>query len=403
MENMSLVIGVNQLGITVCSLVLGAVAEPRGRAPARAGAARRCTSRSRCCTRSRSRSALAVVVYLHVVLGEMIPKNIALAGPDRAALVLGTPIWAIVSVIRPVIVGINALASASLRLVGRRACMDEVSSTYTREEVAALVEESRGEGLLEDGEYDRLSGALGFTEKTSTTVLMPPDDAPDRTPRLDRRGRRGAVRRDRLQPVPGGRRRRRAGRLPAHQGRARDRRGPARPAGRGQVDPAVRTGRAPTTCCTTPCEKLQRRGRPHGPRRRRARAPRSGVATLEDVIEELVGEIRDAAHAGRALTCGGTEVGTRRTRQLRPVAAVAEDRGCRRDQGSHRAHHDRRGHGPEPDHVPGQQDQDHTDAHQPEVDALAAALVGLAPGRPIRSEVGRELVPVLRHDGRPAP
>ena len=33
---------------------------------------------------------LAVVVYLHVVLGEMIPKNIALAGPDRAALVLGT-------------------------------------------------------------------------------------------------------------------------------------------------------------------------------------------------------------------------------------------------------------------------------------------------------------------------
>ena len=46
---------------------------------------------------------LAVVVYLHVVLGEMIPKNIALAGPDRAALVLGTPIWAIVSVTRPVI------------------------------------------------------------------------------------------------------------------------------------------------------------------------------------------------------------------------------------------------------------------------------------------------------------
>ena len=45
------------------------------------------------------------MVYLHVVLGEMIPKNIALAGPDRAALVLGPPIWAIVTVLRPVIVG----------------------------------------------------------------------------------------------------------------------------------------------------------------------------------------------------------------------------------------------------------------------------------------------------------
>ena len=48
--------------------------------------------------------ALSIVVYLHVVLGEMVPKNIALAGPDRAALVLGPPIWAIVTVLRPVIV-----------------------------------------------------------------------------------------------------------------------------------------------------------------------------------------------------------------------------------------------------------------------------------------------------------
>jgi CBS domain containing-hemolysin-like protein len=164
MENMSLVIGVNQLGITVCSLVLGAVAEPT--------AARLLEPVLHAVHAPESLRhpiaftiGLAVVVYLHVVLGEMIPKNIALAGPDRAALVLGTPIWAIVSVTRPVIGAVNALASGVLRVVGVR-LMDEVSSTYTREEVAALVEESRGEGLLEEGEYDRLSGALGFTEKT---------------------------------------------------------------------------------------------------------------------------------------------------------------------------------------------------------------------------------------------
>ena len=102
----------------------------------------------------------------------MIPKNIALAGPDRAALVLGTPIWAIVSVTRPVITGVNALASAVLHLFGVR-LMDEVSSTYTREEVAALVEESRGEGLIEADEYDRLAGALGFTEKSVERVCLP--------------------------------------------------------------------------------------------------------------------------------------------------------------------------------------------------------------------------------------
>ena len=56
---------------------------------------------------------LSIVVYLHVVMGEMIPKNIALAGPDRAALVLGPPVWAIVTVLRPVIVVINAIARVS--------------------------------------------------------------------------------------------------------------------------------------------------------------------------------------------------------------------------------------------------------------------------------------------------
>ena len=104
----------------------------------------------------------------------MIPKNIALAGPDRAALVLGPPIWGVVTVLRPVIVVINAIASAILRLLGVR-LMDEVSSSYTREEVAALVEESRGEGLIKPEEYDRLAGALGFTEKPVSTVLMAPE------------------------------------------------------------------------------------------------------------------------------------------------------------------------------------------------------------------------------------
>src|SRR5215213_9721321 len=173
MENMSLVIGVNQLGITVCSLVLGAVAEPT--------AARLLEPVLHAVHAPESLQhpiaitiGLAVVVYLHVVLGEMIPKNIALAGPDRAALVLGTPIWAIVSVTRPVIRVINAVARGLLGLVGVK-LMDEVSSTYTREEVAALVEESRGEGLLQEDEYDRLAGALGFTERTVAAVLMPPE------------------------------------------------------------------------------------------------------------------------------------------------------------------------------------------------------------------------------------
>ncbi len=61
--------------------------------------------------RLRDRRSL-IVVYLHVVLGEMVPKNIALAGPERAALVLGPPMMGIVTVLRPVISALNAIANA---------------------------------------------------------------------------------------------------------------------------------------------------------------------------------------------------------------------------------------------------------------------------------------------------
>ncbi len=173
MENISLVIGVNQLGITVCSLVLGAVAEPTIAHLIEPGLHALNVPESFVHPIAFA-VGLSIVVYLHVVMGEMIPKNIALAGPERAALVLGPPVWAIVTVLRPVIVVINAIARQILKLFGVE-LRDEVSSTYTREEVAALVEESRGQGLLEKDEYDRLAGALGFTEKTVESVLMRPD------------------------------------------------------------------------------------------------------------------------------------------------------------------------------------------------------------------------------------
>ena len=73
---------------------------------------------------------------------------------------------------RPFINMLNGAANGILRLL-RIEPKDEVSSSYTREEVAALVEESRGEGMIAADEYDRLAGALGFTEKTVAAVLMP--------------------------------------------------------------------------------------------------------------------------------------------------------------------------------------------------------------------------------------
>ena len=293
MENMSEVIAVNQLGITVCSLVLGAVAEPTI-AHLIEPVLQALNVPDSFLHPVAFTVGLSIVVFLHVVMGEMIPKNIALAGPDRAALVLGTPVWAFVTVLRPVIKVINAVARALLRLVGV-SLMDEVSSTYTREEVAALVEESRGEGLLQDDEYDRLAGALGFTERTVAAVLMPPET---------------------LTTVPRNATVAQVEDVCAATGYSRfpvTAEGLVSPVGYLHIKDVLeldeaRRGRQIESRWIRPLapvkasdqlhdalEILQRRGA-HMAAVSDDEGSFLGLATLEDVIEELVGEIRDAAH-----------------------------------------------------------------------------------------------------------
>ncbi len=292
MENMSEVIAVNQLGITVCSLVLGAVAEPTVAHLIEPVVGALNVPESFLHPVAFV-IGLAIVVYLHVVMGEMIPKNIALAGPDRAALVLGTPVWAIVTVMRPVIRVINAVARRLLRVVGVE-LMDEVSSTYTREEVAALVEESRGEGLLQADVYDRLAGALGFTERTVSAVLMPPASLTTvpRTATVAEVEDACAVTGFSRFPVTG-----EDGDLVGYL-HIKDVLEPDETKRDRVIERRWIRPFAPVRASDSlhdVLEILQRRGS-HLASVADDDGAFVGLATLEDVIEELVGEIRDAAH-----------------------------------------------------------------------------------------------------------
>jgi CBS domain containing-hemolysin-like protein len=173
MEQVSLVMAGAQLGITACSLGLGAIGEPAVAHLIEPGLHDLGVPEGLLHPIAFA-IALSVVVYLHVVLGEMVPKNIAIAGPERAALLLGPPMMVVVTILRPVVALLNAIANAVLRLL-RVEPRDEVSSAFTRDEVASMLEESREEGLLQGNEYDRLASTLGFTERTVERVILPPE------------------------------------------------------------------------------------------------------------------------------------------------------------------------------------------------------------------------------------
>ncbi|MFP5291300.1 MAG: CNNM domain-containing protein, partial [Actinomycetes bacterium] len=116
--------------------------------------------------------ALTIVAFLHMVIGEMVPKNIAIAGPERSALVLGPVLYGVVLALKPIIVFLNWVANVVLRAL-RVEPKDEVASAFTADEVAAFIAESREEGLLEKGESELLASALTLSDRPVRTMTVP--------------------------------------------------------------------------------------------------------------------------------------------------------------------------------------------------------------------------------------
>jgi CBS domain containing-hemolysin-like protein len=119
--------------------------------------------------------ALGIVTVAHILLGEMVPKNIAIAGPERAALWMVPPLVAFMRVTRPVIVLFSQSARLALRMFGVQP-RDELDSAYSPDELANLIADSRREGLLDSEEHRRLTQTLSTRERTVADVLVPISD-----------------------------------------------------------------------------------------------------------------------------------------------------------------------------------------------------------------------------------
>ncbi|MER7170043.1 hemolysin family protein [Streptomyces mesophilus] len=173
MRELSLMLAGAQLGITLCTLGLGAISKPAisheldplleklglpsGLSYGIAFAV-----------------AMIVVVFLHMVLGEMAPKSWAIAHPERSAMLLTPPFRALVKAVRPVIRVLNAVSNALVRLC-RVTPRDELASVHNREQLTHLVEESERLGLISETDSGLITSSL--TEPlTPVGALQTPAD-----------------------------------------------------------------------------------------------------------------------------------------------------------------------------------------------------------------------------------
>src|SRR5246127_451698 len=160
-----------QLGVTVASLLLGRIGESAVASLLRTTLGLTGMHAALLHTLS-FLIALAIVVTLHVLLGEMVPKNIALAGPERTAMLLVPPYLVYVRAARPFIVFYNKCATVVLRAL-RVEPKDELDVTVSTAELSAMIAESVSEGLLDPEEHTRLTRALQIRTRVVGDVAVP--------------------------------------------------------------------------------------------------------------------------------------------------------------------------------------------------------------------------------------
>jgi CBS domain containing-hemolysin-like protein len=173
-DELSLMLAGAQLGITMCSLGLGAVTEPAFEiileAPLDLLNAPVMVRHSIGFT-----VALAVVTFLHMVVGEMAPKSWAITHPERSALILAIPFRGFARAARPLLTLLNGVTIALLRAVGVHP-PSEADSHADPQRLSHLITESRRLGLIGRPEHELLDRAIAMHEATITHLIVPAAD-----------------------------------------------------------------------------------------------------------------------------------------------------------------------------------------------------------------------------------
>lgn len=279
-----------QLGVAAASLALGSVMEPSighlledllGGAGLPSGVAAALSVTI----------ALLVASFFHNVFGEMAPKNATITAPERAALIVAGPFKLFMTILRPVVALLTGIALGILRLFGVKTSQS-LEITHSLEDIANLVETVGASGVIDASSSRLLSAAASFSETTVAEVMAPRPD-------LVTVPLTSLVSEVEYTMMATGH-----SRIPVYGEDLDDIRGfvhakdllSVASAGRDRplTENLVRTvPTVPETMSIAPVMELMRENRTHIAIAIDEHGTTAGLITLEDIAEELVGEIRD--------------------------------------------------------------------------------------------------------------
>ena len=116
--------------------------------------------------------AFILITFMHVVMGELMPKSIALQFPEKATLIVIRPLVAAAKIFAPFIFLLNGFGNWMLKLINIEPAQSH-HAVHTEEELDMIIEESFKGGVLNETESFLLKNSLKFTDLTAKQVMIP--------------------------------------------------------------------------------------------------------------------------------------------------------------------------------------------------------------------------------------
>ena len=167
-----------QLGITLASLGLGWIGEPALASAIDAGLLLLGVHASPLLEHSGAAVVVAflTITFLHIVLGELAPKSVALLMPERVSRLVARPLVIFSRAMSPFIWLLNGAANGLLRLFRLEPAMGHERTAHSPEEIRLLVMQARAHGTLDEADTAMLAGVFDFHDKKAVDVMRPRTD-----------------------------------------------------------------------------------------------------------------------------------------------------------------------------------------------------------------------------------
>jgi CBS domain containing-hemolysin-like protein len=174
-NNLDSYLSAMQLGITLASLALGWLGEPAIAYLLRPLFERLNIGNPMLIHTVSIAIAFTMITFMHVVLGELVPKSIAIQKTERVVLLIATPMLVFHKLVYPIVYLFDHIAAFSLRILGMTPSKDS-EQVHSEEELKMLVNASHTDGVLDDTEGRIIGNMFGFADKIAREVMIPRTD-----------------------------------------------------------------------------------------------------------------------------------------------------------------------------------------------------------------------------------